>query len=168
MQRLVTFISLSLVTLLLVSSPAHAAHISEEKAGLISMNCGSIQLQLKSLQKADSKSRVFLGSKFEFILTHLMTNLNLRLVKNNLASPSLAASQATLSSERDFFKSAFTDYSKSLDALVATDCRSNPYLFHDRLEITRTKREVVRQSYLRLTDVLAHHRVLVIELSEDL
>lgn len=147
---------------------AHAAQISDDQAGLISMTCGSVQLQLKNLQKADSKMRVYLGSKYEFALTNLMTNLNLRLVKNNLASPLLAASQTTFSSEREFFKASFTDYSKSLDALIAIDCRLDPYNFYDKLEVTREKREQVRQSYLRLKDTLTDHRAIVVDLKDSL
>ena len=146
----------------------HAAQISDDQAGLISMTCGSVQLQLKNLQKADSKMRVYLGSKYEFALTNLMTNLNLRLVKNNLASPLLAASQTTFSNEREFFKTSFTDYSKSLDALIAADCRLDPYGFYDKLEVTREKREQVRQSYLRLKDTLTDHRAIVVDLKDSL
>lgn len=151
-----------------ISPSAHATEISEDTAGLISVTCGSIQLQLKNVQKADSKMRVFLGSKYEFILTKLMTNLNLRLVKNNLVTDNLASSQTTFSSEFIFFKASFTDYSKSLDALIATDCKSNPYGFYEKLESTREKREAVRASYLRLKDVLALHRESVIELKGEL
>jgi len=152
----------------LTFAPSASAQISEEQAGVISMTCGSVQLQLKKLQKADSRVRVYLGSKFEFALTGLMTNLNLRLVKNNLASPPLASSQTTFSSERDYFKSTFTDYSKSLDTLIATNCRSNPYGFYDQLEATRAKRENVRQSFLRLKDVLNDHRTTVVNFRDDL
>lgn len=168
MKKLVTVgFMVCLVSVVLLTGKAYA-EISEDQAGLISMTCGSIQLQLKNLQKADSRVRVYLGSRYEFVLVDLMTNLNLRLVKNNLASPVLAASQNTFSSEREFFKSAFTDYSKTLDTLIATDCKADPYRFYDQLEITREKREVVRQSYLRLGDVLAGHRGDVVNLKEQL
>jgi len=145
-----------------------AAAISEDQAGVISMTCGSVQLQLKNLQKTDSRVRVFLGSKYEFALTNLMTNLNLRLIRNNRPSSLLAASQSTFSNERDFFKTAFTDYSKSLDALLSINCRLNPYDFYNQLEITREKREIVRQSCLRLKDVLSDHRTTVVNLKDDL
>jgi hypothetical protein len=165
---LIFSLTIAFVSNIVVVPATHAAQISDDQAGLISMTCGSVQLQLKNLQKADSKMRVYLGSKYEFILTNLMTNLNLRLVKNNLASPLLAASQAGFSSEREFFKSTFTDYSKSLDSLIATDCRLDPYNFYDKLEVTRKKREEVRQSYLRLKDVLVDHRTIVVELKDNL
>ncbi|MCL1839752.1 hypothetical protein FWF89_01990 [Candidatus Saccharibacteria bacterium] len=167
MKKFLAFI-VCLAACLIIAPSAHAAQISEDQAGIISMTCGSIQLQLKNLQKADSRIRVYLGSKYEFVLTNLMTNLNLRLVKNNLASSPLSASQTTFNSEREFFKTTFTDYAKSLDTLIATDCKSNPYNFYDHLEITRSKREIVRQSYLRLKDVLADHRAVVVNFRDSL
>ena len=160
--------ALSLAASLVTAQTTHATPLSEDQVGLISMTCGSIQLQLKNLQKTDSRIRVFLGSKYEFILTNLITNLNLRLIRHNLASSPLTASQATFSSERDFFKAAFTDYAKSLDTLIATDCTGKPQLFYDRLEVTREKRETVRQSYLRLKDVLVEHRAIVTSLKDTL
>jgi len=166
------FLTASLVTIFIASlslAPAtHAAQISDDQAGLISMTCGSVQLQLKNLRKTDSRVRVYLGSRYEFVLANLMTNLNLRLIKNNLASPPLAASQTTFNSEREFFKTAFTDYSKSLDVLIATDCKSDPYGFYDKLELARNKREIVRASYLRLKDELARHRLAVTEFKDNL
>lgn len=155
---------------LMIGLPVRAmdAEISEDQAGVISVTCSSIRIQLKNLQKADSKARVYLGSKYEFALTKLMTPLNLRLVKNNLVNSDLAISQTTFSSERDFFRATFTDYAKSLDELVAKDCQSDPYGFYEQLEVVRDKREVVRGSYLRLNDVLAEHRAAVVDLRESL
>jgi len=167
-KALATSLIVALIVNLNFNLTTHATQISDDQAGIISMTCGSIQLQLKNLQKADSKIRVYLGSKFEFVLTHLMTNLNLRLVKNNLASSPLASSQTTFNSERERFKADFTDYSKSLDALIATDCKSYPQRFYDQLEITRRKREDVRASYLRLKDVLLDHRTTVIGVKDNL
>ena len=168
MKRLSAILVITLSLATTVAYPVHAAEISEDTAGLISMTCGGIQLQLKNLQKNDSKMRVFLGAKYEFILNGLMTNLNLRLVKNHVATDDLASLQSTFSSERDFFRYAFTDYSKSLDILIAADCKSDPYNFYDQLELTRTRREAVRASYLRLKDVLNLHREGVIGLKENL
>lgn len=164
----VAVFSAVLVFCTLISPSAHASEISEETAGLISMTCGSIQLQLKNLQKADSKMRVYLGGKYEFALTKLITNLNLRLVKNNLATDNLTSLQTTFSSEREFFKSSFTDYSKSLGSLIAIDCKTDPYGFYQQLETTREKRDTVHASYLRLQDVLGWHRTAVLGIKENL
>ena len=165
---LLAVFTIGFTTSMIIAPATQVAAISEDQAGLISMTCGSIQLQLKNLQKADSRWRVSLGARYEFVLGSLITNLNLRLIKNNLATDDLASLQTTFSSERDFFKFAFTDYSKSLDELIATDCKSNPYDFYDKLETTRDKREAVRASYLRLNDVLEWHRTAVVELKAGL
>ena len=65
-------------------------HLSDEQIGLMSQNCPSIKTQLRRVQRADAKSRVHLGAQFEVISTNLMLNLNLRLVKNSLATAELA------------------------------------------------------------------------------
>ena len=78
-----------IVAIILVASavnPVSAKTLGEEQKGLISTNCASIKLQLKRIQKDDARNRVHLGAQFESISTNLMMNLNLRLVKNNMAS----------------------------------------------------------------------------------
>jgi hypothetical protein len=147
--------------------PVHAV-ISDTTAGAISMSCNSIRFTMKDLQKSDATMRVYLGSTYERILTDFITNLNLRLIKNSQAPTDLTTLQSTFSSERDFFSRIFIDYSKSLEDLVAYDCKSDPYGFYDRLETTREKREEVRASFLRLRDVLGDYRTAVEDLRSSL
>lgn len=169
MQKpLIIILSLIFIVSATFSPLAHAEEISEDKAGLISMTCGSIKLQLKKLQKTDSLLRVNLGSDYETILNNYITNLNLRLVKNNRASSDLTSLQTTFSSERERFKSDFTTYAKSLDELIDLDCKNNPYDFYKKLESTRILRSDVRASYLRLKDILSWHRSAVFTLKESL
>ena len=141
-----------------------AGAISEEQMGKISMNCASIKVQLRALQKVDSRMRVYLGSKYEIMLSNFITNLNLRLVKNNLATKSLTELQTTFSSERERFKSDFTSYSQALEALIGVDCKSNPMQFHVQLELVREWRADVQASYFRLNEVLGWHRDAVVVL----
>ncbi len=170
MRRFILIVVIAVigVSFVVLGYAGSAVALTEERAGLISMTCGSIRLQLEKLQRDDSRVRVYLGSKYETVLSGYITNLNLRLVKQNLATTALTDSQTTFNNERNFFKSAFTDYSKSLDGLKAVDCKSDPYAFYDKLEETRQKREVVRASFLRLGDVLGEHREEVVGLKERL
>lgn len=145
-----------------------AADISEEKEGRISMECASIKVSLKALQKVDSNMRVYLGSKYEIVLSNFMTNLNLRLVKNNLATENLTGLQTTYLSERERFKADFIGYSQALEVLIDTDCQNEPQKFYDQLEEVRVKRADVQASYNRLNDVLGWHRDAVVELGDEL
>ena len=79
----------------------------EEIYNRISQNCSSIKLQLERVQKEDSRNRVYLGAQFEIVSTNLMQNLNLRLVKNNMAKAELSEQQTSFASEREYFKNEF-------------------------------------------------------------
>ncbi|MBR6097855.1 hypothetical protein IKP94_03870 [Candidatus Saccharibacteria bacterium] len=147
---------------------SYARILDEDELGLVSQTCSSIVLQLKNIQKTDAKNRAKLGSYYEMINSNLMLNLNLRLVKNNMANANLSELQTTFSSERDYFKTAYTSYQKALDSLIAIDCREKPQEFYDQLEKVRTKREKVNSSAGRLLGIIEEHREEVINLRKGL
>ena len=157
-----------LIVNILVVPMAYAEDISEEKEGSISMGCLSIKETLKKLQKQDSRMRIYLGSKYEIVISNFMTNLNLRLIKNNIAAEEFTGLQTTFSSERERFKADFTGYSQSLESLIAIDCQSEAQRFYDQLIDVREKRADIQASYNRLNDVLGWHKQAVTGLKEDL
>jgi hypothetical protein len=156
------------VMAIVVMPVVNAGAISEAQAGRISMNCGSIRIQLGALQKTDSRMRVYLGSKYEIILSNFVINLNLRLVRNNLATEDLTGLQTTFSNERERFKSDFTSYARSLEDLLDVDCQKEPVQFYEKLEEVRVWREDVQASYNRMNEVLEWHRAAVVGLKESL
>lgn len=152
----------------LVVPVAYAADISEKKEESISAKCSSIKTTLKALQKQDSRMRVYLGSKYEIVLSNFITNLNVRLIRNNIDSEESVGLQATFSSERERFKADFTGYSQSLESLIGMDCENDPNGFYDQLIEVREKRSDIQASYSRLNEVLDWHKKSVLELKEDL
>lgn len=160
-----------LVAVILVATavnPVSAKTLGEEQAGLISTNCSSIKLQLKRVQKDDARNRVHLGAQYESISTNLMMNLNLRLVKNNMANAEIAEQQTTFMSERDRFKNDYIGYSQELEALINIDCKTEPQKFYDKLKKTRRKREDIDASIKRLNEILGRHHNAVRQLKESL
>ncbi len=149
-------------------NPVSAQTISDEQAGLISSNCASIKLQLQNTERYGSKSRQHLGAQYESILTNLIINLNLRLVKNNRANGEIAEQQIKLSSERDYFRNKFTDYSRELESLKNFDCKSEPQAFYDKLVVVRSKRNEISESMARLREIIGQHRESVSKLREEL
>jgi hypothetical protein len=145
------------VMLVVGMAGARAEELTDEQEGRISMGCGGIKVQLRTLQKADSRMRVYLGSKYEIVLSNFMTNLNLRLIKNNLATENLTGLQTTFSNERERFKADFTGYSQALDELINVDCQSEPQEFYDQLVVARKKRAEVQASYYRMNEVMGWH-----------
>lgn len=160
-----------IIAILLVATavnPVSAKTLSDEQKGLISSNCSSIIFQLKKVQKEDSKNRVHLGAQYESISTNLMMNLNLRLVKNNMASAAIAEQQTTFMSERDRFKNDFIGYAQSLDELISIDCKNDPQKFYDKLKNVRNKRAEISYSMGRLQDIINEHQEAIHEMIEGL
>jgi len=159
------------VAIVLVASavnPISARAISDEQKGLISTNCSSIKLQLKRIQKDDARNRVHLGAQYESIATNLMMNLNLRLVKNNMANAEIAEQQTTFISERDRFKNDYIGYAQELEKLLDINCKNEPQKFYNQLQKTRRKREYVDASIKRLNEILGKHRQSLLDLRERL
>ena len=130
----------------------------EEIYNRISQNCSSIKLQLERVQKEDSRNRVYLGAQFEIVSTNLMQNLNLRLVKNNMAKAELSEQQTSFASEREYFKNVFITYSKELEILIAINCKEKPEDFYNQLVYVREERAEVNKSVQRLRATIDEHR----------
>ena len=152
-------ISLSLLAVVLSAIPSYAEDNKASEATLsdISLNCSSIKLQLERIQKEDSRQRVHLGAQYETISSNLMQNLNLRLVRNNLANADLSIQQTSFYSERERFKNDFVSYSQEMDKLIAIDCRTKPDKFYEQLQLVRWKRSVIQSDTVRLKDAVKKH-----------
>ena len=163
---------LSLVAVLLFASVVQpAAALSEaeqQRLDLIRSSCSSIKLQLYKTQKSDSKTRVRIGAYYETISTKMMMNLNLRLVKNNIAATSLATEQSDFSVKSEEFKRDFIKYSQELEGLIAIDCAKRPEDFSKKLDKVRKKRARLSQSVDELNVLIDEHRESVAALKEDL
>ncbi len=158
--------------LILIFSPSVTAidhrELSEEEVGIVSQNCSSIKVRLQRVQKDDARNRVFLGSQYETIASKLMLNLNLRLVKNGMASASLAEQQTTFMSERDRFKNDFIGYSQEFENLLNMNCKDEPEKFYRQLELVRAKRADVDASMQRLKSIISLHYESVTDLRNNL
>lgn len=151
---------------LLFSTPLFA--LSEAQQASISERCTSIKHSLKNLQKIDSKNRIYLGSKYEIILSRFMTPLNLRLVKNNMSTTVLSDFQTDFATHRAEFNADFITYSKSLEELIAINCEAHPQKFYEQLEKTRELRAKVQTDIILLSDLLSDYKEHVILLKESL
>lgn len=127
---------------LIFTTPAEG--LSEAERGAISQHCSTIHQSLAQLQKVDSKIRINLGTTYETIATKFITPLNLRLVKNN--RPTLSTIQSDFMSGQATFRSAYTNYMRSMEELISIDCKTNPDQFYNKLTDVRAKREDLRIS----------------------
>lgn len=164
LKWLILWVACSAVVVLAFATPAEG--LTDEQTAAISQNCSAMQQSLRQLQKVDSRTRVYLGTTYESILNKFIIPLNLRLVKNNL--PTNVQLQADFIAEQNQFKLAYTDYMRELEGLIATECRSRPGEFYDKLEIVRKRRATLKTSVDRLSDLANDQYQSVLELRDSL
>ena len=146
--------------------------LSETERGRISQNCGSIQQSLRQLQVADSRTRVYLGSIYEVILSDFMSPLATRIANNGLSvsesGSDLIMQESDFSVSRSSFSSSYIDYQRALEGLVNYDCRMDPDGFYERLESVREQRADLAALVAQMRAKLDAHLASVHGLSQDL
>ena len=130
------------------------AKLTKDQSARISANCSSIRQTLKNLQRSDSRARTYFGAIYETFSSKYLKPLNLRLVNNDISSPDLVKVQTSFATARANFSEDFINYSKSLEDLIATDCRLEPEAFYEKLVKTREKRTLVAKDVKELNDYL--------------
>lgn len=150
---------IAIIVLSLASSifPSTASALTDLQNGAISQNCASIQSSLKSLQKADSRTRVLLGSTYQTLFTNFITPLNLRLVRHSQPNSDLIEIQSDFTELRTKFSKNFIKYSQSLEQLISIDCKNEPEKFYQTLSQTRKLRAKVQDSVQKIHQLLSRH-----------
>lgn len=141
-------------------APERLAHISE--------NCTFIKQALTQLQRADSRTRTYLGSSYETIANSFLSPINLRLVKNNRPAPDLMNIQSAFSIAQTTFRNQYTNYMRDLETLISTDCTAHPDEFSTRLVTARSSRASLHESTVRLRQLITDQETAVRKLQEGL
>ena len=155
---ILSLVALSALVALPVKADDKTPVLSKEQAGAISQSCDSIKQSLKKLQKADTKTRSYLGSSYEDFITDLISPLNLRLTRNNLPNTTLTTLHSELISKRQDFAQKFTLYEQSFETLLSADCQNNPEDFYQKLQETRKARNTLEQSVEAFRMLLEKHQ----------
>ena len=134
----------------------------------VATNCSDIKYALTQLQRADSRTRTYLGTYYETISSRFITPLNLRLERNNRSSEQLFSIQSEFMTALADFRLAYTDYMRDLESLIAIDCSSQPKDFYDHLEATRTKRAALQSVTQKLTTLAGEQYQSVVDLEKEL
>lgn len=145
-----------------------ASSLAPERLARISENCTFIKQSLTQLQRADSRTRTYLGSSYETIANSFISPINLRLVKNNRPAPALMNIQSDFFVAQSTFRTQYTNYMRDLESLISTDCQAHPEEFATRLDTTRTSRASLRESTIRLGQLISEQETAVRELQESL
>ena len=138
--------------------------ITKEQESAISTNCDEIREQLRAVQKNDARARVYLGGRYETILSKFIVPLNVRLVENNLSNADLVENQNDFAETKAIFNNDYINYQQGLEELVLMDCKSEPAAFYEKLEKVRQKRKIVEQDVLKMRTLVSQHTQMVMEL----
>lgn len=156
----------SLTTALILAMPIFALEQAELRN--ISQNCPTIKQSLTKLQYADSRTRTYLGSIYEQLSNTFIAPLNARLVKSNIVNTELLEIQAHFAEGQAQFRSAYTDYMRELEGLLATDCSVDPQGFYQHLEVVRARRDTLRETTDLLSDLASQQLSAVKKLQETM
>ena len=138
--------------------------LSDYQKTTIIDHCDTIKDSLKSLQRVDSRTRVYLGRYYETILSNFITPLNLRLVENNISDTRLIENQTNFANRRTRFVNDFIVYQQALEEVLKVDCKNEPVKFYEKLASAREKRKVVNRDVSRLKGMTDEQVKLVEEL----
>lgn len=127
-------------------------------------HCEDIRESLKKVQKDDARIRVFLGGRYETILTKFIVPLNMRLVENSLSNADLVENQNEFAEAKTVFVNDYIGYQQELENLVGMDCKNEPGKFYDQLTKVRQKRKTIRQDTMRIRSLISTHIKLVSQL----
>ena len=150
----------------LVALPVNA--ISKNQKNAIVDHCDLIRNSLKSTQKADARTRVYLGGYYETILSNYIVPLNVRLVENNLSTAELVENQNKFAEVKTLFANDYVGYQQGLEELVSINCKEDPEEFYNQLNIVRQKRKAVEQDTLRIRNLISEHVKLVNQLKRKM
>lgn len=142
--------------------------ISEGQKSAIVDHCEAIKADLRTVQRSDSRTRVYLGGYYESILTKYMMPLNVKLVEANLPNVGLVENQNSFAATRGKFAEDFVNYQKGLEELVAMNCKAEPENFYEKLTSVRKKRKVVEQDVVKIRELTAEQVKMVKKLAEEL
>ena len=129
-------------------------------------HCAAMKEDLKNVQRADARARVYIGGRYETILTKFVMPLNVALVEQNLSRADLIESQNIIAETRTNFSNDYVDYQQGLEQLVAKDCKTQASNFYDKLVRVRQKRKKVEQDTQKMKSVLDEYRARVKKLKE--
>lgn len=144
--------------------PVNVLAITDAQKGAIIDNCSTIKESLKTTQKMDARKRVYLGGRFETILSKYITPLNVKLVEKNLADQDLLENQSNYAEAKTTFSNDFIKYQQALEELISTDCETDPGVFYGKLLTVRERRKVMSLDIAKLKTLTLKNIELVTNL----
>lgn len=142
--------------------------LSKTQEASISDHCEAIKEDLKTVQRADARARVYIGGRYETILSDFIKPLNLWLVEKNMSRADLIESQNRIAEARTNFSDDYVDYQQGLEQLVAIDCKTEATRFYDKLVRVRQKRKKVEQDMQKMSTLLEEYKGGITKMKETM
>ena len=124
--------------------------LDDNQISQVKINCVAAQSSLARIHANDALTRVNIGQQYEVISTHLMAPMNSRIALNKLDGIELAKTAIDYKKQIDEFTSNYIQYEKTMSSILRIDCRKQPLSFYNTITLARDKREIVRNSVLKL------------------
>ena len=147
---------------------AEESKLSDEQRGAISQSCNTIKQTLKTVQKADSRTRAFLGAKYETFISDYVSPMNIRLTKEGRPNATITSLYSNVLGMRQDFVAQFTSYSQELEELININCQEKPEEFYQKLKETRQKRMALKATVKSIRTNLVNHYTAVKKVEEGL
>ena len=157
-----------IILMLICLAPMPVLAVSEGQKMAIVDHCESIKDSLKNVQKQDARTRVYLGGRYETILSGLIMPLNVRLIENSLSSAELVENQSDFAERKVRFSDNYISYQQGLEELVSMNCREEPERFYEKLTEVRAKRNAVNKDVAEMRKLITKNIELVRGLMKEL
>ena len=157
-----------LLVFCLVGFAIPVSGITKEQETAITDHCEAIRQDLKKVQRQDARARVYIGGRYETILSKFVMPMNVWLVEHNISRPDLIESQNTISDVKAKFSNDYVDYQQELEQLVTRDCKGDASVFYDSLVRVRQKRQRVERDMAKMTTALEEYKSKITKLKESL
>lgn len=130
-------------------------------------HCEAMREDLKTVQRVDARARVYIGGRYETILSKFVMPLNLWLVEKNMSRADLIEGQNKIAEAKTVFINDYVDYQQGLEQLVAVDCKTEATRFYDKLVRVRQKRKKVEQDMQKMMALLEEYKTNVTKMKEN-
>ena len=155
------------VSLFFAHAQVSAVGPSSDQLDVISSSCQTLKQNLKTIQRTDSRTRSYLGSVYQTLLTNYITPLNLSLVKHNRPSTTITRLYSDILDSRSDFVEKFTSYSQAYEELLNVDCKNDSTNFYYKLENVRKSRVALNDSAKHLRTLFGNFYTATARLKEN-
>ena len=131
--------------------------LTDVQIGLIRANCLATQSTIGRIHANDGLLRVNLGRQFEVISARLMAPMNSRIALNKLDNVEMTKTTVAYNAELERFRSLYQAYEQVMSDALSKNCQNQPVAFYDTITTARTNRQAVRDSVVKLQELVRQY-----------